>query len=339
MTAETQTWLENNVLVGMTSKYGRSWWDRGRADNNGEDNHYEGPIPVADIERRLFNWELKSSPIVLEATGEVIPGKQAVYRSDTFETFGIFGDESYNVHGYKPWLVDNVCSLLQESRGDLVPTSAGLLQGGAVAWVQVEAPNPLELAGEKLRPFILATTSANGRYVTSYKRGSTLVVCDNTLDEFHQANREGVKVKHTRHSLSNFDKAREALELMAKHIDLEVAQIEQYMNTKVTDDMMSKVLDLVLDTDNAKTKHAVTRNDRKRAEILSIYNHSPLLNHDFHGTAWGIIQAFNTYDQHSSQLRGNTIRFERNKLNFLTGKVKEHDQDVVSKLSLVLASV
>lgn len=339
MTAETQTWLENNVLVGMTSKYGRSWWDRGASDSNGEDNHYQEAIPVADIERRLFNWTLESSPLILQATGQVIPGKQAVYRSDTKETFGIFGEESYNVHGYKPWLLDNVGALLQESRGDLVPTSAGLLQGGAVAWVQVENPQAKEVGGEKIRPFILATTSANGRYATSYKRGSTLVVCDNTLAEFHSANKDGVKVKHTRHSLTNIDRAREALELMAAHIDLEFQEIDRLMNTEVTDQMMSKVLDLVLDVDGAKTKHAATRNDRKRSEILSLYNNSPLLNHNFNGTAWGVVQAFNTYDQHSSQLRRDTIRFERNKLNFLTGKVEDHDQNIVSAINKVLATV
>jgi hypothetical protein len=52
------------------------------------------------------------------------------------------------------------------------------------------------------------------------------------------------------------------------------------------------------------------------------------------GTAFGVVQMVNTYDQHLSIVRG-AERAERNQLNFITGKVDTLDASVLTTLARV----
>src|SRR5438034_224046 len=52
---ETAEWLNRNVLIGYTRERGNAWHYRSAAQGD-EPNHYPGPIPVDDIQRRLFHW-------------------------------------------------------------------------------------------------------------------------------------------------------------------------------------------------------------------------------------------------------------------------------------------
>ena len=65
MTRETLQHLNTNTLIGMTSQRGTAW--HYRAEEQGEEtNHYPGPIPVEDVERRLFHWTAQSRRIAVE---------------------------------------------------------------------------------------------------------------------------------------------------------------------------------------------------------------------------------------------------------------------------------
>ena len=56
MSTESSEWLNRNVLIGFTDKRGRAWHYR-KSEQGQEPNHYSGPIPLGDVERRLFAWE------------------------------------------------------------------------------------------------------------------------------------------------------------------------------------------------------------------------------------------------------------------------------------------
>ena len=80
--------------------------------------------------------------------------------------------------------------------------SAGLLRGGAVAWVQVEMADTLTAAGAEFRPFLTATTSLDGSIATTYQTGAQVVVCDNTLSAALHSADTRVKVRHSANSLA-----------------------------------------------------------------------------------------------------------------------------------------
>ncbi len=74
-------------------------------------------------------------------------------------------------------LLTTVADLLDD---DLVNSSAGLLRGGAIAWVEVAMPDTIATPeGVAFRPNLLATTSFDGSIATTDKRTVPITVCDN----------------------------------------------------------------------------------------------------------------------------------------------------------------
>jgi hypothetical protein len=97
LSAETTTWLRNNIVVGFTEKRGNAWWNSRGAngtDSQGRSNHFEGPVPVEVVKERLFNWQgerrsiYAAIPAQLDENGvsgptfQEIPGRVAIARSD-----------------------------------------------------------------------------------------------------------------------------------------------------------------------------------------------------------------------------------------------------------------
>jgi hypothetical protein len=177
MSKETLQHLNTNTLIGNTDARGHAW--HYRAEEQGtETNHYPGPIPVADVQRRLFYWEAESRRIAVEvptsvdsmthltadgtpARWAVVEDRQAICRSDddTGAVMGIFAP-GYTRHQYAEWLLTTVANILDD---DLAISSAGLLNGGATAWVEVSVPHSITTPeGVTFRPTLLATSSFDG---------------------------------------------------------------------------------------------------------------------------------------------------------------------------------
>lgn len=336
MSRETGEWLNNNCLIGFTKQYGRAWHFDASLQGD-EPNHYDMAIPVEDVRRRLFNWEAveaKASYTVGDRVFEM-PGK-VIARSDTGAHLGTFAD-GYQPHQYSEWLLDKVGTLVDASEGELGIGSAILLQGGAVAAVQVEAPESVKIGNDELRPFIVATTSFNGKFVTSYKRGTTRVVCDNTLDEFHHTSDASYKIKHTKHSSIKIADARQALEIAFAHQKDELAEIERLMDMDVTDEQFAKIvamIDPIKDGENSTRSTGTTRSTNRNEEYNTLWNFDQRVA-PFKNTAWGTIQVFNTYNQHKATVRAKTVRQEANMLNFLTGKTGQTDMKVRNAIQVV----
>ncbi len=65
MSRETLQWLNTNTLIGFTDKRGHAWHWRAR-EQNGISNHYPGPIPIHDVQQRLFAWTADSRRVAVE---------------------------------------------------------------------------------------------------------------------------------------------------------------------------------------------------------------------------------------------------------------------------------
>ncbi len=65
MSRETLQWLNTNTLIGFTGKRGHAWHWRAQ-EQHGTFNHYPGPIPIADVQHRLFAWTADSRRVAVE---------------------------------------------------------------------------------------------------------------------------------------------------------------------------------------------------------------------------------------------------------------------------------
>jgi len=349
MSQETSTWLNTNTLIGFTAVRGNAWHYRASAQG-AESNHYTGAIPVADVHRRLFHWTHAEADVSATYLGAgefhtlTAPDRKAIVRpagtfgpNDQGEILGLF-KSGFQVHPFGEWLVENVATILDDG---LSIGSAGLLKGGAVAWVQCEMPETISTPeGVEFRPFLTAATAVDGSLSSTYQTGAQVVVCDNTLAAaLGERGGQRVKIKHSRNSLGRIGEVREALGIVYEAADTFAASVKALCETTVTDRQWAAFLDAhapMPAEGAAKTTRAKTLAEDKRAELTRLWNHD-LRVAPWTGTAFGVVQAVNTYTHHIQTVRGAT-RADRNALNTVQGKWQALDVDTLGTLTRVMAT-
>lgn len=337
----------DRVLVGHVERDGNPWWYR--SDLQGvESNIYSGPVPVGDVMRRLFNWEPLSTPLYAAipcGIGEadtigpdgqpvrfvVAEDRQAIVASDTNEVLGVF-KSGYVAHPYSEWLLGNVANLLG---GEVAIGSAGFpVRSRAQAWVQIRTPERVKTPqGVEFLPHLLACTSLDGSLATIYKNCATVTVCDNTfsasLAEGSAAQR--IKIKHTKYSNLRINDAQAVLGLIGNIADSFAEQIADLCAWTITDRQFDLLLDKMVEA--GESQRSKTMADNKRAAIKSLYRHDERAS-TWKGTAFGVLQAFDTYERHMAIVRG-ASRPERQMSGTIDGTFDALDKRVLAALATV----
>ncbi len=334
MSKETLATLNTQTLIGYTDKRGTAWHYRAE-EQGAESNHYAGAIPVADVERRLFNWlgvegELSATAITPDGViKSVDPERKAIMRSDNGNILGIFKN-GYRVHQYGDWLLDNVSMLLD---ADLHIGSAGLLRGGAQAWVQIEMEDTITAAeGVEFRPFLTAATSMDGSIATTYMVGAQVVVCDNTLAAGLRNADAKVKIRHSVNSLTKIGQVRDALSIVHQVGDAFAEEVRALTAQVVTDDQWARFVKAYTDT-GSDSKRSQGMAERKAGELNRMYQYDERVA-PWKGTAYGVLAAVNTHVHHVQTVRG-ASRAERNMARFIEGGVDKMDAATLDLLATV----
>lgn len=268
MSRETSEWLNQNTLIGFTDKRGHAWHYRA-TDQGEESNHYAGPVPIADVKRRLFGWHVESREIYTRSAHsfDLVEGQRAIVRNDTGTCFKVFTD-GYVIHQYDQWLLGAVSNI---TSGPLSIGSAGLLKGGAIAWVSVELPDTITTPeGVEYRPNLLAATSHDGTMATTYKRVITNVVCDNTMAAGLAEEGQMYKVRHSSGSRDgvNVADSRTALEMIVESGELFAADVAELAKIKVSARAWQKLLDDIAPlAPQGANARAVTMADNRRQTL------------------------------------------------------------------------
>jgi len=345
MSQETLNWLNTHVLVGMTDARGNAWHYRA-SEQGAESNHYAGAIPIEDVNRRLFGWDAvpRRVGVELPATFDdmthlsddglpmrwtVQDDRQAITASDSGHVFEFFKD-GYRSHQYQEWLLRNVGTILD---GDLGISSAGLLRNRGVAWVEVSVPDTIQgPAGVAFRPNLVGCTSHDGKLSTTYKRTITATVCDNTLAAALGEHGQTVKVKHSRYSGLRITDARVALAMVDETADAFSAQVRRLTDWKVGPLQLKTVINALVPVPD-ESGRAQTIAQTKQADIRKLLA-TDLRVQPWAGTAFGVLQAFNTWEHHIKGTRGGEGgRAERNMLSALDGSTDKSDALVLSVLA------
>lgn len=336
MSRETLETLNTQTLIGFTDKRGKAW--HYKADMQGaEPNHYTGAIPVEDVLRRLFAWKGLEGSVestVLTSEGVIHTedhSRKAIVRSDNGQILGVF-KSGYQIHQYEQWLVTNVENILD---ADLAIGSAGLLRGGAQAWVQIEMEETLNVAGVDFRPFLTAATSMDGSMATQYVTGAQVVVCDNTLAAaVGGAAAEKFKVKHSRHSLNKIHSVREALGIVHTVAGDFTQMVNQLVDQTVTDAQLEKFLGEWAGA-SSSSKRSESMALRKQGELRSLWYNDERVT-PWKNTAYGVLAMVNTHGHHYQTVK-NVTRAERNASNAIDGTRAREDRKAMDVLAGVLA--
>lgn len=337
MSNETLEYLRQNILVGFAEKRGRAWWSRKVDENGGPANHFPGAIPLETVLDRQYGWEYEA---VRVWTGDRDPleeaeGWQAIRRTDNHHVFA-FPTSGYRIHNRRDWCLKLVSEITDTAAGDLGIAGAGVLRNGAQCYVQFELPENVQANGEELRPFILAATSGDGSIRSVVKTGVTRVVCDNTLAAGLAEKGNAFRVKHTSNSEVKLSEARDALGILHKASEDFIREMDQLMNTPVSDAEWGKIVaQMIPELHKAKTERSKTMAENRAARLLHLYNNDMRVA-PWRDTAWGVTQAFSTYSQHESTVRSFSSRFERTMVNAVGTRLEAEDGQVRAALAKVL---
>jgi phage/plasmid-like protein (TIGR03299 family) len=354
MSKETLAHLNTQTLIGFTGQRGHAWHYRA-GEQGAEPNHYPGPIPVGDVQRRLFGWKAFPArvgveiPCSIEEMDHLDPGgqparwdvqddRQAITRSDNQHTMGLF-KSGYLPHQYDEWLLQAVSTILGDT---LAISSAGLLREGAVAWVEVSVPETVHLDtyGVTFRPNLLNATSFDGSIATSFKRTVTATVCDNTLEIARSEVGQIYKIRHSRNSGFKLAEARHALNVIETLADDFTAQVQALCQTSVTDQQWREFLAAHAPTTGPDgqrlTGRSLTSAARKQDQLRRLWNHDDRVS-PWKNTAFGVLQATNTWAHHLQTVRGAT-RGDRNAINAITGAQAKADNDTLHLLARILTT-
>jgi len=216
--------------------------------------------------------------------------------------------------------------------------SAGLLRGGAIAWVEVSMPDTITTPeGVAFRPNLLATTSFDGSIATTYKRTVTDTVCDNTRELALSEVGQEVKVKHSRNSHAQLGPARQALAMVHTLADDFAQEVARLCRVEVTQSQWQAFLDVHVprhvNDGTAMTGRSLTTADRKWDILTTLYASDPRVS-PWAGTAHGVLQAVNTYEHHEGVVRGE--RAERNGLKTINGDFGRLDRSTWKTLNAIL---
>lgn len=357
MSRETLTHLNNFTLIGNTEQRGNAWHYRAALQGE-EPNHYPGPVPIDDVKRRLYYWQPVPRPVAVEFPADVDTmthlndagepvrwvvqeDRQAIARSDRDTVLGMFKG-GYKIHQYSEWLLKNIATILDD---DLTISSAGLLRDGAVAWVEVSVPDTITTPeGVDFRPNLLAATSVDGSLATTIKRTVQATVCDNTLAVAVSEEGQTLKFRHSSNSLGRIGEARAALAIVHTIADDFAAEVAALTRQPVSKVQFRQVIEGLFPISDPTKKRAVTNAQNKREQLEWLYEFDPRCA-DWTGTAFGVLQAHNTWMHHEqgglpagSVASKRAARADRNALRAITGDTERADAQVIAMLDKVLAA-
>lgn len=386
MSQETLSWLNRFVLVGFTEKL-KGWrdpvdpgesryfddgtaWHYREALQGAESNHYPGAIPLDDVIRRLFSWKVVEGSV--DSTGTVMTEDgvetftihdenrktmlrppRALGPDDPGAILGVF-KSGYKGHDYEEWLLKNVATILDDEIGI---GSAALLKQGAQAFVSVEVPEHVKTPeGIVFKPRLLAVTSFDGSLSTTYKRVVTNAVCDNTMRAGLGEQGQVFKVKHSTNSLGRIDEVRRAVSVEFDTMtDAFAAEVAQLSDVKVSEGDWQKFLETIAPTTHTdgpkkgekKTGRGLTMAENKRAALDNLWRNDVRVA-PWAGSAWGVVQAVNTYTHHVETVKGagesrtaaqkTDARAERNADKMVAGDFDKLDAEIAELLGGVLAA-
>lgn len=363
MSKETLEWLNANTMLGFTThreKYANLGWGMNFNETTGKNeawwhsddfkNGYPDAIPASEVERVLFNWEPVETEImhkrrdgITEDNMDAADGQgpfvwvpsskfKGIMHPDTEYEFGIFGIDTYTIHGYREWLINNVSKMLDDEAGI---ATAGLLRGGGVAYVGIELPECIEVAGMDIRPLLLACTSVDGTKATTYKMVTQVPVCDNTLDVGLAGTGNQFKIKHSARSLGRLQTARDALGILYKHADEMTAFLDTLSNVDVTDAQFKQIVSAIKPIPDPETKidkgttivtnqRAITIAENLHHDLTKMWNTDPRCK-QWNGTLLGAFQTVNTWHNHERPNSDNGV--ERVMSATISGQVGKFDHE------------
>lgn len=227
---------------------------------------------------------------------QTVDDKVVLFRNDTFAPLGVVS-ESYKVvqpaavlEFFREWA----------DKGGVTIESAGVLFGGKRYFATAKLADAVSVDGgrDRIVPYALLSTSADGSLATECRWTTVRTVCNNTLSMALKG-KSAFKVSHR--SVFNPDDARDAVEAANEEFSAFMQMARDLAKIKVDADKAEDLtLKLVM-----KSSEEVARESAAFGKIMALFN-GEAKGSNFetaHETAWGWLNAVTEYADHHVRAR------------------------------------
>ena len=227
---------------------------------------------------------------------QTVDDKLVLFRSDTLAPLGVVSDS------YKVVQPAEVLEFFREwaDKGGVTIESAGVLFGGKRYFATAKLGDAVSVDGwrDKIVPYALLSTSADGSLATECRWTTVRTVCNNTLSMALKG-KSAFKVSHR--SVFNPDDARDAVEAANEEFSAFMQMARDLAKIKVDADKAEDLtLKLVM-----KSSEEVARESAAFGKIMALFN-GEAKGSNFetaHDTAWGWLNAVTEYADHHVRAR------------------------------------
>ena len=256
-----------------------------------------------------------------------VADKYAVVRQSDTSCLGVVGNKYTPVQNREAFtFMDNIVD-----SGEAKYETAGALDGGKVIWILMNLKNVegiTNVNGDDIAPYMLLSNSHDGSSALKVTMTPVRVVCQNTLRiALGKRVTQQISIRHTSGITQKVDTARNTLGLAVEYYKGFTETVERMIDKEITDDRFVEIMDSVFPkpSDEEMEKPRVASNYKHK--IASVQTNYVSEKHV--GTAWGVVNAFNSYEIWQQKIRGGeTKRMTRQAKNFIlnnqpiTNKVK-----------------
>ena len=227
---------------------------------------------------------------------QTIDDKIVLFRSDTLAPLGVVSDS------YKVVQPAEVLEFFREwaDKGGVTIESAGVLFGGKRYFATAKLAEGVSVDGgrDKIVPYALLSTSADGSLATECRWTTVRTVCNNTLT---MARRDAAAFKVSHRSVFRPEDARAAVEAANAEFSAFMTMARDLAKIKVERDAAESLTVKLL----AKASDEVARESAAFGKIMALFNGEGKGSNfeTAHDTAWGWLNAVTEYADHHVRAR------------------------------------
>lgn len=240
------------------------------------------------------------------------PTHYATVRDSDNSCLGVVGNRYTPVQNIEAF---NFMDALVDT-GEAKYETAGSIANGKIVWIlmRLDELEQNSFEADSFVPYVLLSNSHDGSSALKVTMTPVRVVCQNTLRlALNNRASQQFSMRHTSGIAGKVQQARDTLGFVAKYYADFQQEVELLINKEVTstqfNDIVANVFPRPSDTDMEKPR---TANNYERVISNVVKN----WNGELHkGTAWGVINAFNSYELWQQKARGEKL--ERQARNFI----------------------